>query len=163
MRLQAHGIELELPAGYEGRIFRRPEAAGAVSRPVLHVATFPLPAVVADFGAGAVTLMGPSDVFVVLFEYGPESLGTRLFARRGMPRALGPQDFRPFTLRRGIVGQSGTQWFFTEVDRPFTLYAALGRHADRARLAGRVNAVLERVLIHPADDATAPAPAVARS
>ena len=51
-------------------------------------ATFALPGDVGDFGGGAVNLMGDNDIFAVLFEYGPDSLGTRLFARHGMPRAL---------------------------------------------------------------------------
>ena len=36
------------------------------------------------------------------------------------------------TLRRGLPGQSGTQWFFTEAGRPFSFYAVLGSHALRA-------------------------------
>jgi len=83
--LRAHGIEARLPNAFEGRIFIRPRVANEVPFPVAHFATFALPGQVADFGGGAVTLMGPNDVFAVLFEYGPESIGTRLFARQGMP------------------------------------------------------------------------------
>ena len=69
--------------------------------PVAHFATFALPEQVADFGGGAVNLMGVNDIFAVLFEYGPESVGRRLFARQGMPRSLTAGDFRPYVLRRG--------------------------------------------------------------
>jgi len=96
-----------------------------------------------------VTLMTPQDVFVVLFEYGPESIGKALFARQGMPSALNPQDFRPYVLRRGLGGQSGTQWFFTELSRPFTLYAVLGSHAQRFSLVPRVNSVLSQLTVEP--------------
>jgi hypothetical protein len=149
-KLRAYGIESALPSGFEGRIFRRPAMAGATSYPVVHVANFPLPADVADFGGGAVTLMGPTNIFAVLFEYGPESVGRALFARQGMPRALGPGDFRPTLLRRGLGGQSGTQWFFTESGRPFTFYAVLGSHARRDALVPLVNAVLASLVVSAA-------------
>lgn len=145
--VHAHGLGARLPAGFEARIFRRPQVGGEQPRPVAHFATFALPATVGDFGAGAVTLMGPDDVFAVLFEYGPESVGTALFARQGMPRALAPDDFRPVTLRRGLGGQSGTQWFFVEQGRPFTLYAVLGSHARRFSSVPRLNALLKSVAV----------------
>ncbi len=56
-----------------------------VTYPVGQFATFPIPDDIGDFGSGAVTLMGPADVFASLFEYGPESVGTALFARQGRP------------------------------------------------------------------------------
>jgi hypothetical protein len=141
-KLQAHGIAATLPEGFEGKIFVRPHLAGELSYSVAHFATFPLPSDVADFGGGAVTLMGPNDIFAVLFEYGPESVGTALFARQGMQRSLSTGDFRPTLLRRGLGGQSGTQWFFTEAGRPFTFYAVLGSHARRSLLVPRVNSLL---------------------
>jgi hypothetical protein len=120
---------------------------------VAHFATFALPAEVGDFGGGAVQLMGDTDVFASLFEYGPDSLGTRLFARDGMPRQLTTADFLPYVLRRGLPGQSGTQWFFTEAGRPFTLYVVLGSHVRRASLVPRANALLAGVAV-----GAAPAP-----
>ena len=145
--IRAHGITAALPGGFEGQIFRRQPAAGTVTKPVAQFATFPLPRQVGDFGGGAVNLMGPADIFAVLFEYGPESVGRALFARQGMPRQLGPADFRPFTLRRGLPGQSGTQWFFTEAGRPFTLYAVLGSHLGRRQLVPRLNALLQGISV----------------
>ena len=144
----AHGITARLPAGFEGRIFVRPATVG-ISHPVGQFATFPIPDDIGDFGSGAVTLMGPSDVFATLFEYGPESVATALFARQGRPTALSEPDFSPLTLRRGIPGQSGTQWFFTEAGRPFSFYAVLGSHAQRAALVPRVNDVLASLTLSP--------------
>ena len=155
-RLRAHGIGVTLPDGFEGRIFVRPRVPGATSYPVAHFATFPLPADVADFGGGAVTLMGPSDIFAVLFEYGPESVGKALFARQGMQRSLTTSDFRPTVLRRGLGGQSGTQWFFTEAGRPFTFYAVLGSHARRGLLVPRLNTLLAALTVSPQPVGTIP-------
>ncbi len=154
--LRAHGIEATLPGGFEGRIFVRPGTAGEVPRPVAHFATFALPADVGDFGGGAVGSMRGGDVFAVLFEYGPESLGTRLFERRGIPGPLTPDDFRPTVLRRGVTGQAGTQWFFTEAGRPFTFYAVLGDHARRPLLVPRVNALLSAVTVSSGRPASLP-------
>lgn len=146
--MQGHGISAVLPAGFEGRIFRRPPAGIEQSFTVAQFATFPLPGEVGDFGGGAVNLMGDFDIFATLFEYGPESLGTRLFARGGVPRALSTDDFLPYLLRRGLVGQAGTQWFFTEGDRPFTLYVVLGSFSRRAALVPRVNDLLLGMTVH---------------
>jgi hypothetical protein len=145
----AHGIAARLPAGFEGRIFVRPAGVG-LTYPVAQFATFPIPDDIGDFGSGAVTLMGPSDVFATLFEYGPESVGTALFARQGRPSALSAADFSPLVLRRGIPGQSGTQWFFTEAGRPFSFYAVLGSHAQRPALVPRVNTLLSSLTVSPA-------------
>ncbi len=153
--LRAHGIRADLPAGFEGRIFRHETTGPERSHAVAHFATFALPAEVGDFGGGAVTLMRETDVFAVLFEYGPESLGTPLFDHPAMPRALGPEHFAPHVLRRGLVGQAGTQWFFTENGRPFTLYVVLGSFARRRALVPVVNRLLAQLAVEPA---AAPAP-----
>ena len=145
----AHGITARLPAGFEGRIFVRPASVG-VTYPVGQFATFPIPDDIGDFGSGAVSVMGPSDVFATLFEYGPESVGTALFAQQGRPAALAESDFSPMTLRRGIPGQSGTQWFFTESGRPFSFYAVLGSHSLRSALVPHVNTLLSSLTLSPA-------------
>lgn len=146
----AHGIAALLPDGFEGRIFVRPAPPGATTYPVAQFATFPIPDDVGDFGSGAVTLMRPEDVFATLFEYGPESVGTRLFAQQGRPRDLTPRNFSKTLLRRGLQGQSGTQWFFTEAGRPFSFYAVLGNHNLGWALVPRVNELLERLSFSPA-------------
>jgi len=154
--LFAHGIGAGLPTGFEGRIFKRQGSGVEVANAVAQFATFALPDEVGDFGGGAVNLMGNDDVFAVLFEYGPDSVGTRLFAHQGVPRPLSTSDFQPHVLRRGLTGQSGTQWFFTEAGRPFTFYAVLGSHARRSLLVPRVNQLLHGVSVEPAP-LTAPA------
>src|SRR6476661_9341257 len=158
--IRAHGIDVGLPAGWDGRISMRadgaPEAAITASgtrvatlrsRPVAHLANFGLPADRGDFGSGAVELMGDRDVFVVLFEYEPDATGTALFRSRGLPAALAPRDFAPATLRRGIVGQTAHQAFFQDGGRAFCLYVVLGSHARRAALVPLVNRVLGTVRI----------------
>jgi hypothetical protein len=147
--LVANGIEARLPRGFEGRIYRRVPVAGASTYTVAHFCTFPLPVDTADFGGSYIDLMAPNDIFAVLFEYGPESLGKALFQRVGMPRRLTPVDFRPNLLRRGTKGQGGAQTFFTESKRPFTLYVVLGAYARRVALVPKVNELLGQIAIGP--------------
>src|SRR5205814_916377 len=82
-----YGLAVDLPPGWAGRVTRRPvdPAPPAVrtfaaasgrdltesTHAVAHLANFPLPENRGDFGSGAVEVMGPRDVLVVLLEYHP--------------------------------------------------------------------------------------------
>lgn len=148
IRLNGSGIAVDLPGGWEGSIDGGgfPQLTdGARSPTLLHAGSFPLPPQRGSFGSGATELMNTDDILVVLFEYGPDSVGTPLFAKQGMPRALAPDEFDRDALQRALPGQSGVQRFFTESGRAFCLYVVLGSHIDRAELAPRVNEVLETI------------------
>jgi hypothetical protein len=147
--LSGHGIRVELPTGFEGRIFRRTPVGGSVAYPVAQFATFPLTGNVADFGGSVTVGMSATDIFAVLFEFGPESVGKALFNSEAIPSALTADQFFPYLLRRGVGGQSGTQRFFTESGRPFTFYAVLGSHALRSQLVPQVNSLLRQIAIEP--------------
>lgn len=165
--LVAHGIEVALPAGWEGRLFRRPvagevasAAAGVEGQPaapaettnaVLHASTIPLPPGIGDFASGAVDRLGGDDVLVVLFEYDSSSVGTPLFQHAGIPRALFADDFSPNVMQRAIAGQAGVQRFFHDQGRAFCLYVVIGSFARRQELVERVNQVLAALTIEPLD------------
>jgi hypothetical protein len=91
--------------------------------------------------------MRSGDVFMTLFEYGPESAGTPLFETEGIPRQLAAREFDRNALQRAMPGQSGLQRFFTHNGRAFCLYVVLGSHVDRADILPNVNAVLETLEI----------------
>jgi hypothetical protein len=163
--LAAHGIEVALPAGWEGRVFRRPAAgevaaadadgppapAGETTHAVLHASTIALPPGIDDFASGAVDKLGPNDVFVVLFEYDPASVDTPLFKATGVPRQLRADDFSPNVMQRAIRGQAGVQRFFNDQGRAFCLYVVIGSFAHRQSLVTRVNQVLASLTIAPSD------------
>ncbi|MCU1357530.1 MAG: hypothetical protein JWM89_2948 [Acidimicrobiales bacterium] len=158
MKLQAHGIETDLPPGWEGRIaLRNPPTGhtralgttGEVPNPVVHLANFALPEDRGDFGSGAVDLMGEQHVLVVLFEYGPECAGTALFRRKGIPTKLTPSMFSGSALQRTLPDQAGCQVFFTAAGRAFCCYAVLGRQAAAARVLPQANATLAATKIGP--------------
>ena len=151
MRIDAYGLGLEVPTGWEGRIRRQvlpPETAPEFrSHAVLHAGDFALPDERGDFGSGAVEGLRPSQAFFALVEYDASSAGTALFASSGMPRELRTDEFSSRQLQRTLRGQGGVQRFFVEEDRAFCLYVVLGSMAERSRVVPRVNAVLETVTI----------------
>jgi hypothetical protein len=163
--IQAHGLAVSTPAGWEGRIFRRPASdevrgsatdgsvagapapTGEVVSPVLHAATIPLAADVADYASDAVDQLGPTDVIVVLKEFDPSETAYALFAPVGLPRDLDPDWFGPASLQRTLPGQAGLQRFFQENGRAFCLYVVLGAYARRNDIVPAVNAVLTTIRI----------------
>jgi hypothetical protein len=150
VRIQAHGLELELPAGWDGRIGRRPNAL-----PVAHAASFALPAEDGDFAALATSSMPPDGVVVVLAEYDSAFAGTGLFAPAGPPRSLRPQDFSPATLLHRIPGQVGLQRFFSNRGRAFCLYVVLGSGHRAPALARTATSLLRTLAVSPAGSSPA--------
>lgn len=163
VRLTAHGLAVDLPPTWEGRIFTRPEAGqvaaqayegvpaptGAVTRPLLHVSTMPMPTDVGDFGGGLVQQMAAGDLFVAIKEFAPASATAAQFRRSGMPVPLDPDEFSPSTLQKSVAGQAGVQVFFNEQGGAYCLYVVIGSFARRQELVAQANAVLATVRFEP--------------
>jgi hypothetical protein len=147
MRLSAHGIDVDVPPGWEARIMRREvQAFGEQPRPVVHLANFPLPEQRGDVGAGVVEKMQAADVFVAMFEYGPESVGQPLFAHEGLPR-LRPSHFSARRLQRTMPGQAGAQLFFTAARRAFCLYVVVADGRQVRQAVPSVNAAVAKFAV----------------
>ncbi len=158
-RISAHGLTAEVPSGWDGEIYVRDAAvapAGSPGRPsavverpttVLQLADFALPSERGDFGGGALDRMGPRNLFVSLFEHGPDAVGTALFASSGHPWPVPANAFGPNRLQRPLPGQAGAQWFFTAHQRAFCLYVVVGSYTLRGLLTRRLNHVLSTVTI----------------
>lgn len=156
MILTAHGITVDLPDRWEGRLYLRDTAPRAFAHaaaygypeentnPVLHLANFALPGGRGDYGTGAVEVMGPQHVFVSLVEFDAEEAGRPLFAERGFPR-LTAADFAPNQLQRRLPGQLGCQRFFTERDRAFCVYAVLGSKQHATSLVTELHEAIARI------------------
>ncbi|GAB2692452.1 hypothetical protein [Thalassiella azotivora] len=163
--LSGYGLRARLPEFWEGRVFLRqdPRTPGAAPRagalealggqaaqatervtPVLHLGNFALPGRRGDFGTGAVELMGQRHAFVALLEYGPDEVGTALFAEQQLPRPR-PQDFTPNQLQQKLAGQLGYQRFFTHADRAWCLFVVLGSRSDVPGLCAQVNTALDGI------------------
>lgn len=142
VRISGHGRSVEVPAGWEARIFRREGA-----QPVLHVASFALNEGDGDFGTAATGRMRAGDAFAALIEYqiGPKLVpGRGLFSHLGRPRVPGAHELRANQLQVARRGQLGCQRFFTDFGRPFCLYIVLepGRMRPE-RLMSKLGEVLE--------------------
>ncbi len=151
MKVEASGLVVDTPSGWEVEIYRRADdgfalLTGEQTNAVVHLANFPLPGARGDFGSGAVEIMRPGDALVVLFEYGGDSVSTRLFSQKSRP-VVKASDFDPNKMQRPLPGQSGAQYFFQESNRAFCLYVALGSHARRNETIPLVNEAIGRISI----------------
>ena len=134
MILHAHGLRVELPRGWSGRVFR---AAGGLA--TLHAGDFQLPLDDGEFGDRSTGAMPGVAAFLALTEYAAgEGLkpGEGLFAPRRIPLPLDPTSFGERRLAHRRPGQVGTQHFFTTAGRPFCMYAVVAgpRTARRGQL-----------------------------
>lgn len=153
--LRGMGLSVDAPQGWDARIYRREVAQARQAaetgdrRAVLHAANFALPMQRGDYGSEAVETMGAENILVTLVDHGPESAGTPLFAREGMPSRLELQAFSANRLQRPLPGQAGAQFFFTSEGRGYCLYVVLGSLANGGRLVTQVNEVMDRIRIEP--------------
>ena len=152
-RLSGSGISVDVPAGWEGRIYakheRGPRPTGTLEQnpnAVLHVASFPLPPGTGDYGGGAVEQMSNTDLLVILLEHGRQSAGSPLFASTGVP-SITVDDVSTTCLQRLIDGQGGAQKFFSVDGRAFCLYVVFGSYLRRGRTIPVVNDILGTVSI----------------
>ena len=144
MKVAAHGISVDVPSGWEARIFKRGYGA------ILHAGSFPLLASDGDFGAAATGRMRLGDAFVALVEYVDQEMirpATGLYAAR-RPPVPRLHEFGPMTLQVTRPGQLGWQRFFTEADRTCALYAVIKPGAERPeKLVRRLASVLATLRI----------------
>lgn len=155
MRIEAHGIAVELPRGWSGRIFR--VGGGGAT---LHAGNFTTTLDDSSFGDASTGAIPAGGAFLALTEYLPGAglePGAGLFAPRRIPRPLDPASFSHRKLAHARPGQLATQHFFTASRRPLCLYVVIAaepsRVGRRAQLEA-VNRVLASVRVTPA-----PAPA----
>jgi hypothetical protein len=143
-RLTAEGLAVDVPPGWDARIFRRVAAGPETTHAVLHVANFALPPA-ADYGDGAVQKMGPGHVLICLVEFHPSSTASALFVSTGLPLPLSPADVSRTTLQRAVGGQGGIQRFFSETGRAWSLYVVVGGIDNRVQLVSLANSVASSI------------------
>lgn len=146
MNLAAHGIRVGLPPGWEGRIYRRPDAA---AQPVVHAANVVLAPDDGDFATRTAERMTADGALIVMVEYEPALAGTAQFASAGVPPLLEPGAASPSHLLRRIPGQAGYQRFFNDQGRAFGLYVVIGAAVRAQAVMPKVNGVLATVDIDP--------------
>jgi hypothetical protein len=102
--LSAHGIHLELPAGWSGQAFSRQGLAR------VHAGDFPLALGDGEFGDESTSRMPQPATFLALAEYRPGAglePGRGLFESHKLPLPLDPAAFSPTGLAHPRPGQAG--------------------------------------------------------
>ena len=144
--LEAHGLRIELPRGWSGRVFKRPEGGAT-----LHAGDFELPLDDGEFGDQSTAAMPPGATFLALTEYRPGAglePGKGLFSSRRVPTVLDPTSFSARGMAHPRPGQLGRQEFFTTAGRPFCLYVVLsGGRSERRRQLATLGVVLRSLRI----------------
>jgi hypothetical protein len=143
--LTGEGLSVDVHPGWDARIFRRRAQGPETTHAVLHLANFALPSDAADYGDGAVQVMGSTHVLICLVEFHPSSTGAALFASVGFPLPLSPADVNATTLQRAVGGQGGIQRFFSQTGRAWSLYVVLGGINRRDQLVALVNSVASTI------------------
>jgi hypothetical protein len=145
MRVAHRGLAVITPSGWDARIYQRTaDQPGEVTRPIMHAADFALPNVRGDYGSGAVEIMGRDKVFLSLIEFDAAEATTPLFDRP-RPTRITAGEFGPNQLQRGLPGQAGAQFFFSERGRAFCLYVVIGSYDDRAVLVAKANEIFQKM------------------
>jgi len=144
--LEAHGLRIELPRGWSGRVFKRPEGGAT-----LHAGDFELPLDDGEFGDQSTAAMPTGATFLALAEYRPGAglePGKGLFSSRRVPTALDPTSFSARGMAHPRPGQLGRQEFFTTAHRPFCLYVVVsGGRSERRRQLATLGVVLRSLRI----------------
>ena len=144
--LEAHGLRIELPRGWSGRVFKRP-AGGAT----LQAGDFELALDDGEFGDQSTAVMPSGATFLALTEYRPGAgiePGRGLFAPRRVPTVLDPTSFSARGMAHARPGQAGRQEFFTASERPFCLYVVIsGARGERGPRLAALGVILRSLRI----------------
>jgi hypothetical protein len=133
--LSAHGLRIDLPRGWSGRVFAR---GGGIA--TLHAGDFQVALSDGEFGARSTAQMPATASFISLTEYLPGAglePGRGLFASKRLPVPLDPASFGRNRLAHPHPAHAGMQHFFTMSGRPLCLYVVVSgpRTARRSQLA----------------------------
>jgi hypothetical protein len=125
--LEASGLTIELPAGWNGQLVSR-----SPHLPTLQAASFPLDPSDEELGPRSRAAMVAGDCFLALVEYLPGSglqAGRVPFHEVGIALPLDPSSFSP-----EVDGRSVMERNFTQAGRAFCLHVVVaGSRLDRRR------------------------------
>ncbi|MDQ3877256.1 MAG: hypothetical protein M3290_02735 [Actinomycetota bacterium] len=142
MKLHAHGIRIELPRRWEGKIYERDGVA------TLHGANFPLPHGDGDYATNALSTMPAHGALLVVTEFDQRSASKGLFDHQ-QPRKVQGRDFSPRSMQRTVAGRTGVQRFFTTHGRALCLYCVLSTQKDSHLNLQHLNDALQTLHIEP--------------
>ena len=148
-RLEGHGIALELPHAWEGRIFLPDLPPPALNLPVVHATDRPLAMPRSTFAPELAARAGAEGTLLALVEYEPALADRGLFAGPAPRRPIVRDDLHPAALQVPNPGQEGRQWFFSDAGRAFCLYLVVGIGRGLEARLRRVDELLSSLRILP--------------
>jgi hypothetical protein len=146
VRLDGHGLTLDVHHGWEARMWRPRVDPPATAGPVVRFANFPLPKTRDTYAAEVAGTLRPGDVVVSLVGFGRGSANTALYAARRAP-LLRIEDLDPKALQAPGAGRLGVQRFFSQGDRAFSLYVMAREGPGLREALAAVNATMRSLRV----------------
>ena len=147
--LSSHGITIEVPNGWEGRMFVPDVPSPAVNLPVLHLTNTILTHERSSFAPELAARAGGTGALVALLEIEHTLADRGLYAPQSIDLPLGRDRFHPRALQVPSLVQEGHQRFFSRHGRAFCLYVVLGTGPGADHRLHTVNEALASLRIEP--------------
>jgi len=151
MLIEGFGISVDLPEGWEGRIFMDPDSQEEVGfKPVMHCANFQLVADNSNFAQGIIQTMGGGDSLLALVEYDASLVKSALFTSGHWPPILAAADLKPNAFPGTRPDGLGANQNFTNVSgRAFCAYCVVGSQGDGTFDVEELNVVVGSIAVLP--------------
>ncbi len=124
--LKGHGLAIEVPANWEGRIFVPALPPPALNLPILHLTDTVLPMQRSTYAPELAAQAGSKGALVALVEFEERLADRGLYAPQGLGLPLRRDRFHTRALQVPNPLQEGHQRFFSQGGRAFSLYVVLG-------------------------------------
>jgi hypothetical protein len=169
--IQGYGLSVDVPDGWEGRVFREADPEEDDGRPTMHVGNFAMPTDDATYGSSIIKSMtSGGQMYMVLAEYTPDCLlpntgatvpddpatvditqvGAVAFGNPGVPVLQVPDFFRDVVHgTTSLPNATAVQIPFTTAGRLFVLYAVVGDDSGLSTAVASLNDVLATLLVSP--------------
>ena len=147
MRLTDHGLAVDIPRGWEARMFVPDLPPPAINLPVLHVSSAPLPTSRSSYAAEASRGLGDRGILFSLLEFEAALANVGLYAAQGMPVPIRADELDHRAMQIPHPEQGGVQRFFSQAGRAFSLYVIAGLGPGLRDRLGELDRVLRGVEI----------------
>ena len=148
-RLDSHGIAIDVPRGWEGRIFVPDLAPPAINLPILHLTDAILTVERSSYAPELANRAGGTGILVALLEFDHTLADVGLYEPQGLKLPLPRDRFHPKALQFPSLVQEGHQRFFSWGGRAFCLYVVLGTARGVDRRLATANEALASLEIEP--------------
>jgi hypothetical protein len=125
-KLERHGISIDIPRGWEGRIFVPDLPPPAINLPIMHVTDTVLTHERSSYAPELASRFGGTGALIALLEFEGKLADKGLYAPQGLDLPLRAERLNPNALQFPIPDQAGHQYFFSARGRAFCLYVVMG-------------------------------------